>query len=431
MSTFPALIPTRRSFTPGEYPHTPFRSLNGFEGRVRHSNVMVASTLNLTFVGLAEADLLDILLHYQDSQGIYFSFALPEDILSGLNAADFTLSGFSWRYASPPVVQDLPCDRYTVDVEFESVESKAALVLFGLRRTISVGLQTGGAFAANGFSKTIAVSFNTSEVVVFQQEVFLSSGTWDWTAAGSPSTVDVLLVGGGGGGGAWRGGGGGAGGVKAAGSVAVTGNVTVTVGSGGNGNTGGATPTAAQTGGLSSFGTQQVAGGGFGGIGENDNNAGGNGGSGGGAGGAAVGNAQAPGTGTSGQGSNGGSSFNDSTATPRAGGGGGGKSASGQNASSGAGGNGGNGVTLESLGFDTAVLLGAPSSVGGGGGGSSSSGTSGAGGTGGGGSGSVSGNATSGTANTGGGGGGAGGGFESSFQGGAGGSGLVVVRWVV
>jgi hypothetical protein len=278
---------------------------------------------------------------------------------------------------------------------------------------------------------TIAIDLFANPVVVEAAiyEVFLSSGTWDWTAAGSPGTVDVLLVGGGGGGGAWRGGGGGAGGVKVAESVAVTGNVTVTVGSGGTGNTGGSTPTAAQAGELSSFGSEQAAGGGFGGIGENANNVGGNGGSGGGAGGAGVTGAQSPGTGTSGQGSNGGNSFNDSTAAPRAGGGGGGKAAAGQDASSAAGGNGGDGVTLASLGFDESVALGAPSSVGGGGGGSSSSGTSGAGGTGGGGGGNVSGNATSGTANTGGGGGGAGGGANSTNQGGSGGSGLVIVRW--
>jgi hypothetical protein len=278
---------------------------------------------------------------------------------------------------------------------------------------------------------TIAIDLFANPVVVEVTiyEVFLSSGTWDWTAAGSPSTVDVLLVGGGGGGGAWRGGGGGAGGVRVAESVAVTGNVTVTVGSGGTGNTGGSTPIAAQAGGLSSFGSEQSTGGGFGGIGENTNNAGGNGGSGGGAGGADTVGAKSPGTGTSGQGSNGGNSFNANTVALRAGGGGGGKAAAGQNASSSAGGNGGDGVTLTSLGFDQAVALGAPASVGGGGGGSSNSGTSGAGGSGGGGGGNASGNATNGTANTGGGGGGAGGGFQSSNQGGSGGSGLVIIRW--
>jgi len=46
-------------------------------------------------------------------------------------------------------------------------------------------------------------------------EVFTSSGTWDFRSAGSPSTVDVLVVAGGGGGGAGFGGGGGAHGTDA------------------------------------------------------------------------------------------------------------------------------------------------------------------------------------------------------------------------
>jgi phage-related protein len=277
----------------------------------------------------------------------------------------------------------------------------------------------------------MAIKEPGTPAATIQYAVFTSSGTWDWEDAGSPSRVDVLLVGGGGGGGAWRGGGGGAGGVRIAQGITVSGDVAVTVGAGGSGNTGGESPVAAQDGGLSSFGAQQAAGGGFGGSGQNENNGAGNGGSGGGAGGAATTNAQPAGTGTAGQGSGGGNSFNDFDAIPRAGGGGGGKAAAGQNATTGAGGNGGNGVTLTSIGFGGAIEFGAPASVGGGGGGSSNSGSSGSGGLGGGGAGSVSDNAASGTPNTGGGGGGAGGGFSATNQGGAGGSGLVVVRWFV
>jgi hypothetical protein len=104
--------------------------------------------------------MLDILLHYQDTQGIYFSFALPADTLSGLTAADYTLTGFSWRYAVPPTVLDLPCDRYTVEVELESVESKAALISVGLRGRVGLSLLGGSAFAANGIDAEIGLALN-------------------------------------------------------------------------------------------------------------------------------------------------------------------------------------------------------------------------------------------------------------------------------
>jgi hypothetical protein len=486
--SFPALIPSSRTFSPGDFSQTAFRALDGFEGRVRHSNAMSSSTLRLAYVGLSEQDMLSILLHYQDAQGVFLSFALPPDTLSGLTAGDFTLSGFSWRYASPPAVQDLPCNRYTVEVELESVESQAALISVGLRSRIGLSIQPGtaatangidaeigltldqgafelagiqqtlaitidggtatgegaadgltqsievlldsdGAAVANGISETIAASIDPGAASGLNYEIFLSSGTWDWTAAGSPSTVDVLLVGGGGGGAGGgnnnAAGGGGAGGVRAVQSVNVSGNVAVTVGAGG---AGGSDLGIAPSGAVSSFSDESVLGGG-GGTNSADL-AGANGGSGGGGSGFTgpfAGNAG--GNGTSGQGNGGGNGFNSSTVSLRAGGGGGGAAQSGQNASSSKGGNGGSGVALESIGWGDAVVLGAPSSVGGGGGGTGATGGSASHGGGGGGSSTGGagnpGSPGSGTANTGGG----GGGNRGGGAGGSGGSGLVIVRW--
>ena len=65
-------------------------------------------------------------------------------------------------------------------------------------------------------------------------QVFNSSGTWNYSSAGSPSKVLVYATGGGGGGGQCQGGGGGGGGTSI-GIVSVNGNVSVTVGNGGNG----------------------------------------------------------------------------------------------------------------------------------------------------------------------------------------------------
>ena len=269
-------------------------------------------------------------------------------------------------------------------------------------------------------------------------EVFTSGGTWDWSAAGSPSTVDVLvLAGGGGGGGDGGGGGGGAGGLVIAEDVSVSADVTVTVGAGGAGGS-----EQGVKGSDSSFGATTAEGGGKGGGGwtaEDIRSLGGDGGSGGGAGRSGTGNTyNYGGTATTGQGSDGG----DSLSTNDAAGGGGGKGAAGGNRSYSApdtfAGDGGDGVTLTSLGWGDAVTEGAPSAVAGGGGGGTSGGTdryAGYGGYGGGGDGgpdassNTSGIGSSGTANTGGGGGGGHSQDGSMYAGGSGGSGLVIVRY--
>jgi hypothetical protein len=111
-------------------------------------------------------------------------------------------------------------------------------------------------------------------------QIFKTSGTWNWAAAGSPSAVYVTLVGGGGGGGGCASngtnGGSGGGGATTFQTVSVTGNVTVTVGSGGAGS-----PnyyTAASAGGTSTFGAASASGGG-GGVDGYSGGAGGAGGS--------------------------------------------------------------------------------------------------------------------------------------------------------
>jgi hypothetical protein len=162
---------------------------------------MIGSSLRLTYVGLVEQDMLDILLHYQDTQGIYFNFALPANTLSGLTAADYTLTGFSWRYATPPTILDLPCDRYTVEVELESVESKPALISVGLRGRVGLSLLGGGAFAANGIDAEIGFSLDsgTFGTAGFDYTIALAvvdnGATGEAFASGASELITIGLLG--------------------------------------------------------------------------------------------------------------------------------------------------------------------------------------------------------------------------------------------
>ena len=162
MASFPALNPSTRIFTPGEYPNAPFSSWSGGESRVRNSNTMRASQLRLRFIGITEAQMLSIVSHYQGQDGSFEAFALPSDIWSGTsNPADYGLTGYSWRYAegSPPSVDDMPCGGHDVEVTLVSDQSAGATAL-PASFTVSITLSAGVATAPAPFSQTVSISLN-------------------------------------------------------------------------------------------------------------------------------------------------------------------------------------------------------------------------------------------------------------------------------
>lgn len=129
MATFPALVPASRTFTPGEYLHTALAAYRRSQSRVRQNNVMVASTLRATFVGLTAAQVTTIVQHFIGQQGPYRSFVLPADIWDGTaDSSDFTLSGYFWRYNAEPIIEDLPLDRHNVEIELITAAPESQVI---------------------------------------------------------------------------------------------------------------------------------------------------------------------------------------------------------------------------------------------------------------------------------------------------------------
>ena len=119
----------------------------------------------------------------------------------------------------------------------------------------------------DGYGHITAIGTGVAGGGISNVEIFTTSGTWNYSAAGSPNNVYVTVIGGGGGshgseGYYWRGSGGGGGGSVYMEKVAVSANVTVTVGAGG---ALGGRWSSGGTGGTSSFGTV-IAYGGSGGV---------------------------------------------------------------------------------------------------------------------------------------------------------------------
>ena len=181
MATFPALTPATRAFTPGEYPHTPFSTYNGLQNRVRHSNVMLSSSVRLSFIALAEADMLSILSHYQGQFGSFESFTLPSSIWSGVTTiSDYELTDYRWRYTDPPSVDDAHCGLYNVELALETVPPEGAFVN-GTELAVIISLSAGTTATTNGIQQivTFTLSGGTATSYVPGDYDFASTLYWD------------------------------------------------------------------------------------------------------------------------------------------------------------------------------------------------------------------------------------------------------------
>jgi len=162
MTTFPALVPSSRTLTPGEYPATAFSGYSGAQNRVRHSNVFLAAQLRLSFLGLTQAQMLDIWNHYNGRRGEFRSFPLPAEVVSYGSITDYVPGTYLWRYAGPGSVEDLPCGGHNVSLTLETVPPSAASVV-GAQLFVSLRLSAGAADGGEyvvGISETVALSLS-------------------------------------------------------------------------------------------------------------------------------------------------------------------------------------------------------------------------------------------------------------------------------
>jgi|DEB19_MinimDraft_3_1074340.scaffolds.fasta_scaffold06040_3 hypothetical protein len=193
MTTFPTITPSGRTFTPGEYPHTPFTTISGWQTRVRHSNVMLASQVRLTFTEITEASMLSILSHYQGQLGTFDSFDLPSTVWAGATPSHYQLTNYLWRYIDPPTVADSYYNRYNVELTLETVPPDGAIV-DGMYRIVVINLTEGEALTSSGLSKTVTVSFSAVGFRVPGVDATISASFSAGTAAASNGITAAIAA---------------------------------------------------------------------------------------------------------------------------------------------------------------------------------------------------------------------------------------------
>ena len=128
--TFPTLVPSARSYSPGTYPSTTFESLDGTKTHIRFGNKRVNATLSLSFSNITDAEAASILDNYEEVNSVwdYVEFDLAVGALAGIgdlgeltdrtgqvdldlmrymkeeNSKGTRPSGLKWRYSGPPSV---------------------------------------------------------------------------------------------------------------------------------------------------------------------------------------------------------------------------------------------------------------------------------------------------------------------------------------
>ena len=122
---FPSGIkPSARSYSPGTFPQTEFRSQNGALTILRYGNRRVDSTLSLEFRNIPDFKAAQIISNYEavNSGDNNVTFTVSTGAAgSGPSFSEFlteSSSGLRWRYARPPEVRSTINGRCTVVCEF-------------------------------------------------------------------------------------------------------------------------------------------------------------------------------------------------------------------------------------------------------------------------------------------------------------------------
>ncbi len=122
MATFPAIIPTTRLYTQGDFPSAIQASSSGATTGFRRGNRRINQTLQLTFDNLTETQVNLIRTHYDGQNGSFEIFYLSSSTWSGYTSPPVALvSDFAWLYANPPTISDGIVSKWNVEVELVSV----------------------------------------------------------------------------------------------------------------------------------------------------------------------------------------------------------------------------------------------------------------------------------------------------------------------
>lgn len=194
MTTFPALQPTTRTYTPGQHPNSLLGVLSGDEVSVRHTNGSTGNILSLTFDLISRAEQYDVISHYS-LHGRFVPFDLDATTLiaSGIEIP----TGYQWIYTGSPTV-DETCSIINVSVELELIPpinllSPSAPSVRPCSTTVDSGGQGNFSTSFNLGSSTGFFDFTYETYEIADQFVISGAASYDtgMISTTGPVTVSV------------------------------------------------------------------------------------------------------------------------------------------------------------------------------------------------------------------------------------------------
>ena len=114
---YPSLCPTRRSWTPGQFPTKRFTAING-AGKTRlYGSGAFDATLSIEYL-LADDELAELLACYREARGSFNELDMPDEVFIGLSPQVLAEipDYLTWRWSDTPTIESVAPGRSRVRV---------------------------------------------------------------------------------------------------------------------------------------------------------------------------------------------------------------------------------------------------------------------------------------------------------------------------
>ncbi|NBT50861.1 MAG: hypothetical protein EBT12_04800 [Marivivens sp.] len=123
---FPELVPSSRTFSPGDFPIKKFNAQNGAEVRILYGSRMVNQVFELSYANISDNQAESFLADYRAQNGTFRTFVLPDAVFegwtSGRDIGRYERGpGTLWRYDAPPAVVSVRPGISSVTVKLRAV----------------------------------------------------------------------------------------------------------------------------------------------------------------------------------------------------------------------------------------------------------------------------------------------------------------------
>ena len=117
---FPSLVPSSRTFDPGNFPVKVYQSQDGAEVRLLYGDKRVGMRLQLQYQNIPDSSADDFIAHFHAMKGTFTRFTVGSQVNGGFSGSSSLLSavpyGSQWRYESAPQLQSVYPGVSTVSV---------------------------------------------------------------------------------------------------------------------------------------------------------------------------------------------------------------------------------------------------------------------------------------------------------------------------